>query len=610
MASIISPNMSLTIPTVGSQPGPDYAFNVNASLTLIDQHDHSPGRGVQITPAGMNINTTFDVQSNNVININDLVFTAQSSSSTLQALYVAPGTESPAINDLFFNDGSGNIIQITAAGTVNATIGSLPGESYAAGTFFWKQGTGSTTPANFDIGSITLRPNIAATTFGVTLTPPAGISSSYSVALPALPISSNKIMSMDTSGNMYALIDVDNSSIQLVSNILAVKALGIQTSMINVEAVTEPKLADNSVSTRTIVDAAVTKVKLNADVRLESQAFNIIVPSFTVRVATTVNGTFATAFDNGSVIDGVTLATNDLILIKNQTAAADNGVYVVQASGNPVRSTSYDTAAEINYAAVNVTAGTTNAGTKYFQNNVITTIGVDAQSWSLSSSEAFIVPAGVTLIDVLMTGGGGGGGSGNGSNKGGGTGGGGSLPQISKIITIPGETLNIQIGNGGRGGHDGAGGAGADGGNTIIYRGATALFRVVGSTGGPLSNSTSATPGVSTALNITGSIVGSGASGAQGLIGTAGLNDFYAVGGAGGAGGASNGGGGGGGGGAGYDVGGAGGIGQAAFSGTPGGTGSNGSKGSGGGGGGSSSNASNGGNGGYGGNGYVLISYF
>ena len=41
-----------------------------------------------------------------------------------------------------------------------------------------------------------------------------------------------------------------------------------------------------------------------------------------VRAATTANGALASAFANGQSIDGVTLATNDRILIKNQTTAA------------------------------------------------------------------------------------------------------------------------------------------------------------------------------------------------------------------------------------------------------------------------------------------------
>ena len=39
-----------------------------------------------------------------------------------------------------------------------------------------------------------------------------------------------------------------------------------------------------------------------------------------VRVATTANGTLSSAFANGQTVDGVTLATGDRILLKNQSA--------------------------------------------------------------------------------------------------------------------------------------------------------------------------------------------------------------------------------------------------------------------------------------------------
>jgi hypothetical protein len=201
MSFILSPNMNLNIPSVGQEPGPQYAFDVNSSLTLIDQHDHSPGRGVQINPAGININADLSFNSNNAININNLVLLSQPSSSILQSIYVKPGTETPAIQDLWYNDSAGNAVQLTFNGLVNATIASLPGESYAAGTFFWKQGAGSTTPANFDIGSITLRPNVALTANGVVLGPPSGIGSQYNINLPLLPVTT-QVLTISNSGIM------------------------------------------------------------------------------------------------------------------------------------------------------------------------------------------------------------------------------------------------------------------------------------------------------------------------------------------------------------------------------------------------------------------------
>lgn len=84
-----------------------------------------------------------------------------------------------------------------------------------------------------------------------------------------------------------------------------------------------------------------------------------------VRVATTVNGTLASAFENGDAIDGVTLATGDRILIKDQSSGSENGIYVVAASGAPTRATDADSGAEMINATVYVSEGGTNADKQF-----------------------------------------------------------------------------------------------------------------------------------------------------------------------------------------------------------------------------------------------------
>jgi hypothetical protein len=56
-----------------------------------------------------------------------------------------------------------------------------------------------------------------------------------------------------------------------------------------------------------------------------------------VRVATTATLNLATGLEATDVVDGVTLATGDRVLVKNQSTASQNGIYVVQSSGAAVR---------------------------------------------------------------------------------------------------------------------------------------------------------------------------------------------------------------------------------------------------------------------------------
>jgi hypothetical protein len=97
------------------------------------------------------------------------------------------------------------------------------------------------------------------------------------------------------------------------------------------------------------------------------------------RVATTANITISTALNNGDSLDGVTLATGDRVLVKDQSTGSQNGIYVVGAS--PGRAFDMDQDAttsvignEVVGAVIIVREGTANAGTMWRCTNTGTPI--------------------------------------------------------------------------------------------------------------------------------------------------------------------------------------------------------------------------------------------
>jgi len=80
-----------------------------------------------------------------------------------------------------------------------------------------------------------------------------------------------------------------------------------------------------------------------------------------VKATTTANGTLSSAFANGQTIDGITLATNDRILIKDQSTQTENGIYTVNASGAPTRADDLAAGSDAAGAFVFVEQGTINA---------------------------------------------------------------------------------------------------------------------------------------------------------------------------------------------------------------------------------------------------------
>lgn len=117
-----------------------------------------------------------------------------------------------------------------------------------------------------------------------------------------------------------------------------------------------------------------------------------------VRAASTTNGTLTTAFAAAQSLDGVVLAAGDRILLKNQTAGAENGPYVVTA-GTPTRASDGDTAAELNAATVYVTQGTTNADKAFTQTADNITLGTTALVWAqVGGGTNYLAGNGMSLV--------------------------------------------------------------------------------------------------------------------------------------------------------------------------------------------------------------------
>lgn len=122
-------------------------------------------------------------------------------------------------------------------------------------------------------------------------------------------------------------------------------------------------------------------------------------PKGSVRAATTTAGTLASSFANGSVIDGVTLTTGDRILIKNQAAPAENGIYTVNASGAPTRAADMDAWTEVPGAFVFIEEGTSLGDTGWVcSSNQGGTLGTTAITFvQFSGAGAYTAGTGLTL---------------------------------------------------------------------------------------------------------------------------------------------------------------------------------------------------------------------
>ena len=111
--------MNIDLPTVSVTLGPEWATEINAAITTIDEHDHTSGKGTTIPTAGLNINA--DLSYNSSYKATDLLSTQYTSqgatltgASNINSVYAVSG-------NLYFTNGSGTAVQVTDGGALVAT---------------------------------------------------------------------------------------------------------------------------------------------------------------------------------------------------------------------------------------------------------------------------------------------------------------------------------------------------------------------------------------------------------------------------------------------------------------------------------------------------------
>jgi hypothetical protein len=150
-------------------------------------------------------------------------------------------------------------------------------------------------------------------------------------------------------------------------------------------------------------------------IRIVSPCLAATTANLTATYANGTSGVGATLTNSGTqaalILDGVTLAVGNRVLVKDQATALQNGIYTVTNIGSAstnwilTRATDYDVIAQtVRGGTVSVISGTASSASLWMLTSIVTTIGTDSFTFAKTDQNSFTSILGTTnQINVSVT---------------------------------------------------------------------------------------------------------------------------------------------------------------------------------------------------------------
>lgn len=209
------------------------------------------------------------------------------------------------------------------------------------------------------------------------------------------------------SGASNTLTNIDNasltnSSLTIGTTSIALGATSLTLGGLTSVTVTQDPTSALDLATKQYVDAVAEGLHVHAP---SAAATTGTLASITGGTVTYNNGTAGvgatlTLSVALTVLDGYTLLNGDRVLVKNEVASANNGIYTWATGGTVLtRATDFDTAAEMASGDFTfVTNGTSYASTGWVQTDPVTIVGTSPVVWvQFSGAGTYTAGTGLTL---------------------------------------------------------------------------------------------------------------------------------------------------------------------------------------------------------------------
>jgi len=199
-----------------------------------------------------------------------------------------------------------------------------------------------------------------------------------------------------------------NSSVTVGTTAIALGASSLTLGGLTSVAVTQDPTSALQLATKQYVDAVAEGLHIHASCAAATPATLASITGGTVTYNNGASGVGATLTLSIAltVLDGYTLLNGDRILVKNEVATANNGIYTWATGGLVLtRATDFDTAAEMASGDFTfVSYGTLYGSTGWVQTDQVTVVGTSPVTWiQFSGTGSYTAGTGLTLTGTQFS---------------------------------------------------------------------------------------------------------------------------------------------------------------------------------------------------------------
>lgn len=267
---------------------------------------------------------------------------------------------------------------------------------------------GSITVTATSTAALTIGTGLSGTSYNGSTAVTIAIDSTVATLTGTQTLSNKTISGSSNTLTNIANASLTNSSVTVGTTAIALGASSLTLGGLTSVAVTQDPTSALQLATKQYVDAVAEGLHVHASCAAATTGTLASITGGTVTYNNGTAGVGATLTLSAALtaLDGYTLLNGDRVLVKNEAAQANNGIYTWATGGTVLtRATDFDTAAEMASGDFTfVSNGTLYGSTGWVQTDPVTVVGTSPVIWiQFSGSGAYTAGTGLTLTGTQFS---------------------------------------------------------------------------------------------------------------------------------------------------------------------------------------------------------------